>query len=182
MGGWRQILFFVLLTGCQRGPSPVESTDRYFSLERYFNNQIAALESQNRSIEKTVRKNQELETRTIANPDWAVELKAFVNSDINKPAWRNSYRIDSIAPEASSPEADNLTYTAQEADLRVRAIRIRRDPQGTIRRIVIERSETNYLYTSRETLTYVPDSLYAIERLQEVRVLGVTEFQVSGLF
>ncbi|QEC53285.1 hypothetical protein EDD80_10317 [Anseongella ginsenosidimutans] len=168
------ILLGVILWGCERTPPPPESAGSYFSLDNYFGKEIERLNLKQPLVEKTVKKNDQQEKRSLKELDWAVELKAFKSSDINKPAWRNSYSADSTE--------GSVVYTATEDGLRVRTIRIRQNPEGRILSIVIERAEENYLYTSNELLKYYPDSLYFIERHQKVRVLGPDAFQVSGRF
>lgn len=158
--------------GCRPDAPQTGSSTRYFSLENYFREQIAVLEARGQAVEKTVKKDDREEKRTIADMDWTTELEAFIASDINKPAWRDSYSVDS--------GAHFLNYRALEDGLRVRSIHIGRDQHRNIRSIVIERAENNYLYSSRETLRYYPDSLYSIMRHQHVRVLGPTRFQVCG--
>lgn len=162
------------LWGCGNSSPAPQATNRYFSLDRYFKSEMERLSSGQPVVEKTVEKNGTRERRSLTNLDWALELKVFRSSDINKPAWHNSYSID-------SSEA-GVVYRAEEPDLRVRFIQVSFGPEGAVTGILIRRSESNYLYSSGELLKYYPDSLYFIERRQEVRVLGPDEFQVSGRF
>lgn len=171
-------LFYLILAGflwgCGNSAPVPQATGRYFSLDGYFKSEMERLSSKQPMVEKTVEKNGTVERRSLANLDWALELKVFRSSDINKPAWHNSYSIDS--------SETGLVYRAKEPDLRVRSVQITFGPGGAVTGILIRRSESNYLYTSGELLKYYPDSLYFIERHQEVRVLGPDEFRVSGRF
>lgn len=171
---WPILIFGIALVGCESAPQGGEAADQYFSLEQYFDREIKALNSRQPAVSKTVRKNSEREQRNLSTLDWETELKTFRNADINKPAWRDSYSIDSAGGA--------LTYKALEEDLRVRSLQVHFTPDGQVSAITIERKASNYLYASSERLEYYPDSLYSIERHQEVRLLGTDEFQVSGRF
>lgn len=161
--------------GCgQSTPAGENTSAAFFSLEKYFAGEIRKLNADQPEIVKTVRKNGEEEQRTITEIDWAAELKTFSGADINKPAWLNSYSVDS--------SAGRLVYTALEDQLRVRSLEVRFSPENKVQAIIIQRKTGNYLYTSSERLEYYPDSLYSVKRHQDVRVLGAGEFQISGKF
>src|SRR5690606_26029799 len=65
--------------------------DVYFDLEGYFNSEAARLQNQNPEVEKTVAKNQSEEQKQLKIKNWDTELELFKASDINKPAWKDSY-------------------------------------------------------------------------------------------
>ena len=51
-----------------------------------------------------------------------------------------------------------------------------------IKSIKIFKATENYLYVSTDTLSYYPDSLYSIENLQNIKLLGEKKYQISGKF
>src|SRR3546814_3195671 len=87
------------------------------------------LDREQPQVEKTVMKNDQQEHRSMNGLDWKTELKVFLNSDINKPAWRDSYKVDS--------SGSGLRYQALEPDLKVRSIHISREPTGQVTGIEI---------------------------------------------
>lgn|SRR3546814_151578 len=170
---WAIAALSCFLWACEN-TSSTSAEESYFSLERYFEKEIQRLDREQPQVEKTVMKNDQQEHRSMNGLDWKTELKVFLNSDINKPAWRDSYKVDS--------SGSGLRYQALEPDLKVRSIHISREPTGQVTGIEIRRSEDNYLFTSEETFRYYPDSLYSIERHQDVRVLGPDRFRITGSF
>jgi hypothetical protein len=144
----------------------------YFSLSDYFHGEASRLQQQYPEIRKTVSKNGESESRNVGIPDWADELALFIESDINKPAWRNSYRADSAHT--------SIVYVSTDSGLRTQRIEIQKNEDGTVASISITNKAENMLYSTDERLDYYPDSLYRIAKQQRVRVIGDSDYIVTG--
>lgn len=156
-------------------PSEVQAVNHatpYFSLEDYFRSEAARLQQLAPTITKTVSKNGETEQRSIRIDDWLDELALFIDSDINKPAWQNSYRIDSTKT--------SVTYTSLDRKLRTGQITVEKRPDGTIKHIGVANRVDNMLFQTNEQLDYYPDSLYSIIRQQQVRIIGESQYTVTG--
>lgn len=148
------------------------TTSPYFSLETYFSDQIRTLEQNSPEIVKTVDANGQQESRTLTNMNWKNELAPFVESDINKPAWVNSYTVDRVA--------NTIRYQRKEDGLRTEKIIITTDDRGDVQSIYIENNVSNVLYNSTEHLRYYPDSLYEITREQSIRMIGKNRYHIRG--
>lgn len=168
----RNILYALLfISSCSE---PEKDTElRYTDLKNYFEAEVMRMEHSGRKVDKTVSRNGSAESKANISPDWRAELSLFIESDINKPAWRNSYSIkeDSVSVE----------YKAIGDDLRTRSIRIIKDTDGDIREISIANHTSNKLYSSSEELSYIPDSMYRIFKKQDVIVIGRNEYEIKGL-
>ena len=150
----------------------VDKQYSYFDLEGFFNKEASKLQKSNPKVSKTVRKNTEIEKRILNIADWSEELSLFTSSDINKPAWRNSYQ--------EHEKEGEITYFSTDPKLRTEKILIQRDKNGKIKHISIVNKVSNSLYSSRETLNYFPDSLYQIFKEQKVRLLGQNNYSITG--
>jgi len=53
---------------------------------------------------------------------------------------------------------------------------------GKVQYMLIYNYTKNLLYTNSEELTYFPDSLYQINKIQTVRLLGTNKYQIKGFF
>ena len=106
--------------------------------------------------------------------NWEKELELFRQSDINKPAWKDSYTINRTA--------SGVSYTAADPNLPTRRIVLEFDPQQKPLKILIETRVSNNLYSSADTLEYVPGDFYSIRKAQDVRVLGRQVYRVKGMF
>ncbi|HVV56652.1 MAG TPA: hypothetical protein VHC47_15060 [Mucilaginibacter sp.] len=147
---------------------------KYFDLKGYFLADSARLTKLNPLITKTVTHNNDTETKKVHIKDWGAELSLFTESDINKPAWRADYNIQQ--------SGDFLIYKAKKnTDLKTRDIIIKKTGDK-IKWILIFNHTQNILYESEEKLSYFPDSLYIIRKLQRVRFLGLQKYTIKGVF
>ena len=144
----------------------------YFDIEGYFEKEALRLKQANPHVVKSVKKNSEIEERKVHINDWGEEFSLFSASDINKPAWKNSYK------KYEKPR--ETWYISTDPNLRTEKILIQREENGTIVRIFISNKVSNSLYTSKEGLNYYPDSLYQIYKEQKVRLLGTNDYTITG--
>src|ERR1700688_2857367 len=91
------ILFVALLPGCQPGVKETGAALTYFDLKGYFKKNAAQFSLHNRPVFKTVVHNGITESKKIQIDNWERELSLFIGSDINKPAWKDSYQIKTTA-------------------------------------------------------------------------------------
>jgi len=158
------ILFISALTACKPAVKESKTGLKYFDLKGYFEREAARLTKLN----------------------WDTELSLFAGSDINRPAWKNSYSI--------LADSGLLVYKANalEPELKTREILIKL-VGGKVKYIMIindtydvnaiHKSDLQHLFfVTREKLTYFPDSLYLVQKAQTVRFLGVNKYDIKGLF
>lgn len=147
--------------------------DYYFSLKEYFINEANRLEKNNSAIYKEVTRNSATETKKIVISDWEVEFALFIDSDINKLSWKDSYE--------TIEKLDTTFYISKDSLLRTEKIVIvKRDSE--VIEVFVQNNVKNPLYKSREHLHYYTDSLYKIEKTQKVRVLGENKYTILGRF
>lgn len=165
-------LLMALWMGCS-GPSK-ESMKRkaYFDIKGYFDGEIQRLNEAGVEVEKQVWKNGSTDKKRMAETDWTKELSLFSESDINKPSWLSSYD--------AMERGDTLIYTTQDSSLKTQRMEIIKTG-STVRKISIYNRVANPLYTSETQLTYVPDSLYRMDKTQEVRFLGSNQYKIEGV-
>ena len=145
---------------------------KYFDIKGFFTADTAKLNKLNKPIYKTVTHNGISESKNISITDWGQELNSFIISDINKPAWKNSYSI--------TANDDFLIYKANDPTLKTREIMVKMDKKK-VKWILIFNNTKNILYQNIEKLTYYPDSLYLIEKSQRVKVIGTNLYKIKGV-
>lgn len=168
------LLLIVFLAACSTREDSKNIPKKYFDIRGYFEKEVLRLQKQNPIIEKTIAQNAELEKKQIKITDWKTEFELFSESDINKPAWKNSYRIKRNGPA--------IEYLSIDNNLRTKKATIRFSAKGAVKQITIFNKTSNTLYTSEEELNYYPDSLYTIKMHQNVRVIGKNEYSISSSF
>lgn len=174
MSLYRQLLtIFILLyaASCTEDKKAPDNQNAYFDIGGFFTTEAVRLNKETPQVLKFVNHNGKMEEKTVKITDWKRELDLFISSDINKPSWKNSYRIE---------KNKNVTiYTALDTNLKVQQIRLQRKGKK-IASIEINNRVDNEIYTSKETLNYYPDSLYTITKDQSVKGLGDNTYEIKG--
>ncbi len=146
---------------------------KYFDLKGYFRADSARLNLKHPLVTKTVKHNGDMQTKKLYISNWGRELEPFINSDINKPAWRGSYAIKT--------GKGLIIYKAATPDLKTQEIVIKQ-AGGKVKWILVRNHTKNLLYENTEELSYFPDSLYRIIKSQHVRLMGKNIYSVKGVF
>lgn len=165
---------FSLCGGCLTGvPKKQKREIYYFDLQNYFKSEISRLKTKSLTLTKTVYINQPPEKKQIKINNWATELELFTESDINKPAFKNSYSKDSSATK--------IVYTAKNEDLKTQRITIYvQNQKPTFINIINQ--QNNYLFKSLENLKYYPQKAYIINKKQKLLFWDAEVYEVKGLF
>lgn len=174
MSWFRKIVPIVALfwfAGCSSETAP-DAKITYFDIRGFFTSESTRLGKKNPIIHKTVTDNGTSEVREVNISNWENELALFIESDINKPSWKNSYKVEN--------KGTAVIYTALYPDVRTKQLTITMSAAGKVKHIQINNKTTNVLYTSEEHLNYYPDSLYRIDKFQDVKILGSHRYTIEG--
>lgn len=157
-------------TGCK---PDIKNTgnEAYFDIAGYFKAQTKELSKQNPSVNKTATHNGQSETKKVKIGNWEGEFEQFIASDINKPAWRQSYTV--------SNGTGITVYKAKSKDLKTQKV-ILKEVDGKLVWIYIYNHNKNLLFESYEDLAYYPDSVYTIKKWQHVKLMGVNRYEIRG--
>ncbi|HWZ14583.1 MAG TPA: hypothetical protein VNW95_05035 [Mucilaginibacter sp.] len=121
---------------------------------------------------KTVTHNGVTQSKKVRIGNWERELDLFIGSDINRPAWKDSYTV--------TISGDITIYRAKDFKLKMRQMDIKKD-KDKVQWVLIFNRTKNLLYETTEKLSYFPDSLYSIEKYQHVKLMGNNTYSVQGL-
>lgn len=166
------LLFILFLPACKPDIKETGAGLTYFDLKGYIKNNAAQLNRLNRPVVKTMVHNGVTESKKVNIDNWDRELGLFSGSDINKPAWKDSYLVQNTA--------NMIYYKAKYPELDTREITVNKDG-NKVKWIIIINHTKNLLYETKEKLTYVPDSMYRIEKTQQVRLLGMNRYDIKGV-
>lgn len=165
------ILMALILASCNGAEQ--RSAPGYIDLRKFFEDESIRFEKSKVKIDKSVSRNGVSERKKNISVDWKNEFSLFIESDINKPAWRNSYSI--------TADSLHVLYAALDSNLRTRSILLKKDAQGRLIQVSILNRTRNSLYNSTETLSYVTDSMYAILKHQDIVLLGSNDYEITGI-
>lgn len=174
------LLLLFCLSACNKTERNVATVQKYFDLNGYFETEIRRLSADTTRLKKTVaidgsKETQNLLTKTV---NWEKELAVFTASDLNKPAFFDAYRIDSIA----KGDTNIITYTALRTNLRTQYLALHALKRQAIERVTVKNQVSNPLYTLQETLIYQPHLGYSITSKQKVGMLVETSFDIYTAF
>jgi len=170
----------IFLASCAKGPVPENKPEvnHFFSLKDYFTQEVQALSSVNK-VKKTTAVNGEKEERILKDIDFAPELKAFSEADINRQAWTDKYNIDSLFSDDKI--LTKLTYTAIDLKLKTKHVEID-FKNNAVRKIFIENSMSSAVAKTRQLLTFEPGVGYSFLSTQNVILTSNDTFLVEVRF
>ena len=167
------LFLMVGFSSCFKSEAEAVQEEYFFSLKNYFESEAQRLTKQQSVIKKEVKRNATSEEKEIKIEDWGKEFGLFIESDINKIGWKDSYQ--------EINHQDTLIYQSKDPELRTQEIVIIKENEQ-IKEISIKNIVKNYLYNSVENLVYFPDSIYQVNKTQDVIVLGANKYKISGRF
>jgi hypothetical protein len=167
------LFFFIsVLPACKPDIKETGGALIYFDLKGYFKSSAVQLTAHNRPVFKTAIHNSITESKKVTIDNWERELSLFSASDINKPAWKDSYTVQNTG--------NAIFYKAKDPELETKEITINKDGDK-VKWIIIINHTKNLLYETKEKLTYIPDSMYRVEKTQQVRLMGMNRYDIKGV-
>ncbi|REA62168.1 hypothetical protein DSL64_10980 [Dyadobacter luteus] len=156
------ILFSVFLASCD-GDRVEEAGEKvFYDLKGFTEAQITLLDSLKPQVYKTVSMGTEQNVVRSEDVNWEKELGLFVQADINKPAFKQSYSI-------ARPDSSTFVYTSKEGDrLPVRELKIVIDTVGNLSSAEAYVKSENKLYVSEKHITLSVKN----NRIQQYRIVG----------
>jgi hypothetical protein len=165
------LLLALVTSACHKNKDHVVAA-HYFNIKKFFLDEALNLSHGNTSVRKTTGKDMESAVNQTCPTNWEKELEIFSECDINKPAWVNSYKVDSIVMANYTV----VNYHTSES-LPVKKIQVLKSIDG-IRSIYIERSSGNPVYHSFQKLLYTKDKGYNISGEQKVLFFKASSYHI----
>jgi hypothetical protein len=157
------LLVLLVFAGCGGKTDTTKAVDEtpFFDVKGFFNGEIKRYTEGSQKIQKTVTVKGNAETKILDKADFAQELALFVSSDINKPAWRDKYRIEKTAGRSLE------SFVATDDDLKTRRVDIYRFPPNGVTEIQIINGDKSAITESQQSLKYEIGKGYSIETFQK---------------
>lgn len=157
------------MMGCgspEPAAAPTMRRPDYFPLKAYLDAQAARLNQLRPAVAKQVMlRNSQPETTRVPQVDWTKELQIFYQADINKPALRGAYTVDS----STANGVRHYTYTRRpEVENPVTRLQIDTDAAG-VRTVSATLTQDNPLFFSEKKMVLQAQN----GRLRSYQVRGV---------
>lgn len=149
------------------------TTQTYFSISDYFNNEAARLSKTNPMITKTVFVNDKTEEKKLRITNWEQELSSFIDADINKASWKGSFQLK----KSDTSE----TYLSQSEKIPVKKVVILLRGKN-VEGIKIFLENKNVLYSSTDSLVYLPNDYFEINKTQKIKLMDTKRYIIKGKF
>ena len=182
--GVAMLVGIVAFTAIGCGPSTEKTPDQgqdaivFFDLRDFFNQEVKSLQKDKPQARKTVRLDGRESVQTAAGINYTAELAPFIQSDINKPSWKDKYRVDSIFTGGSLEE---IRYTAGDATLKTKELRVFFKGNG-VHSVWIKNSIHSIISESDQELKYDKYKGYSIYGQQGGRFSKEKHFSVEVKF
>lgn len=154
----------------------------FFDLETYFAEEAKGLEIEKPKGIKIVRFRKHSDTLRFeagSGLDFEEELQPFMASDINRPAWQNKYRVDTLPSKRF--DGISVRYTALDKKLKTKKIELSIE-KGHIRQVQIENQIQSVIAYSIQKLRYEKGQGYSAFGTQRMRFGKSYDFDVSVHF
>ena len=158
------IAFFV--TFCKdKKTNIVASQNSFFDVKKFISSEAKRLQSQAGRYEKKVTVDGATEEKISDSLNWTQELALFAEADINRPAWKDKYRVDSIFDAQHG--LVKISYTTQDKNLKTKQLDIIFN-HNILQEINIKNSASSAVATLQQQLSYRPDDGYLVEMNQKI--------------
>jgi len=158
--------------------TPANSKNNYFNLKDFLQKEIQNQQNQGFKLQKSIILDQKKEDKILSEIKLADELSLFINADLNKPAFANSY--DNLS------ENGILWYSLKtDENLPVKKMVIHLDAFEHPENIEIVIQEKNILFQTEKKLNMNLHEghiqTYSIEGKQQLAWLEPTTYKILGV-
>jgi hypothetical protein len=170
----RFLCFFSLMLSLSSCVSDQEvvSSEQYFDLPKFIENEIIELNKNKTQLYKKVFTDGEYDSILIIKPDWKKELQIFSNININKPAFIGKYKIT----KGNAKEFQQTSYHSLDETLRIKSITLLM-LNDSIKKISIFKDDHSMFLDNSICLDYSPGKSYHIKGYRNL--LGVkTNYEI----
>lgn len=175
------LLSFALLScgQAQEAEAAIEAKAYFFSLEKFFQAEAERLEKIGQSLDKTIQINDQEENHLVEQVDYKREFSMFRKADINRPAWRDKYQVDSLYTDE---QLRKIHYLSLDPELKTQEIEVNLDQDGKVAQIMVRSKTETALAGNQSRMTYDPAQGYQINTTQKNRTAETLSIQIDGKF
>jgi hypothetical protein len=170
-----------LACSCSKDPAEVYYEDQryYYDLPSFMSKQAENLQSKGQWVRKHVTKDGHSHIIEHGDVDWKEELDLFIESDINRPAWRGEFKVDTINLEREYV----ITYKTTNEQIPVKnvVVTIDKDTRQCLK-LTVDRRTKNFLYTSDQSLYFTTGEGYMMKGKLSVSLLFDSEYSIDSEF
>jgi hypothetical protein len=186
---WKYLPIFIWSSCLQTEGAKPSAVSKWFDLKQFISKSNEIL-PKNAPFEKTLQVQGTTESKKEVITDWANELAVFAQSDINRPAWRDKYQVDTlkITTEQNPVIADDTTavhmirHIAKDKSLKTKSLSIKTNRKYEPLVIEILNEQSHFFSHSQQHLIWDLREGYSITAQQKMLFMDATETRLKGRF
>ncbi len=141
--------------------------------------QVDNLQTRKQRVRKHVTKDGHSHIIERGDINWEEELNAFKEADINRPAWRGEFKVDSIFLE----RVYIITYKTENAEIPVKNVVVTIDKETRqCLQVTVDKQTKNFLYSSDQSLFFTTGEGYMMKGKLSVNFLFDSEYSIESEF
>lgn len=145
-------LLCLIIVACQKEvPESTSIPPSFFDLQDFFKEEEQSLSGRISVLHKKITINGKIEEQRLDSFNLNTELAAFAAANINRPAWLDQYRIDSLKDAQGALK--KLKYSSIKDNLKTKELAISYE-NGEVVEIYIKKNISTMAATSFQELTY----------------------------
>lgn len=178
-------LFFtsIVFFSCQKKDKNLadQSTLPFFDLKTFFQEEAKNLNERQAKLVKTAFLNGITEEKTFEKVDFNEELKIFREADLNKPAWKDQYKTDTVTNKNGQLE---VTYFNENQRLRIKKIVLLFEKLEADKPLEVQivKQISNPVYETNEELLYQTNQAYQVSSVQKVTFMSLDSVHIQARF
>jgi hypothetical protein len=151
----------------------------YYDLPTFVKKQADNLAAKGQWVRKRVTKDGHHHIIERGDVEWTEELDLFVESDINRLAWRGEFEVDTIKLEREYV----VTYKTENEQIPVKNVVITLDKETRqCLKVTVDRRTKNFLYSSDQSLYFTTGEGYMMKGKLSVSYLFDSEYTIESEF
>jgi len=166
----------ILLSACTPSETDIDTkSNEYIDISGFFKEEANRLNDLNASLEKSLNNGASNEIVLRTDVDWTEELNPFIDIDLNKPAYKNGYKIDTININSGY----QIKYSSIDESLELKSVSIDFIKEQ-IQKIIVIHKKDNIYYLSKEELIYETGKSFHIKVRNELKTGKPIQFGITG--
>jgi len=175
------ILFLIVgLSACQPAPPPPpgEPVASIFDMAAFIDQEISELKSAGCRLSQKLNIEGKEEVGGSSNPNWASLLKPFKDSDINKSAWIENYKLEKSEVGGNTVHS----YKTSASNMRTQELRVAFEGKSDqVISVDVSNVDDNFILRAEEKLRYYkPERSFEINKEQQYFFFEPQAISIKG--
>lgn len=171
--------FVFLATSCKSEQHTENRTITYFDLAGLIEKDIEYNTTHVCSEEKSVYMNGNKETKIMDSINWKSELQPILDCDINKPAWKGKYFVDTTTTTVSNIKSIHYKALSDKVNIKSMVVELN---EKAVQRIFITKKVNSFIFSSTQIIEYFPGKGFSVRGEQKAALMKSFDMNVDVFY